>query len=435
MNLIIENSVIEESYAFKLLEKIVDENPINVIMIDKSLQDLSEFSEINEKVLKVKSYIKLFEKIASVEVIETKNFKMLEPLEKAFDQYNELVMVTQNEAIAKGLRNYFDKKNLRLTRFENGNIQDWKVQKINLNAFFVEKNRYKFGLIDSKKIDYVFSPKYGYLKLDESPIYSGGEGEIFKTYQGFVAKIYKPSHQSYNNYKKLKQMVNTPINNHLIVWPKDLIYQNGVFVGYIMEHIQGVGSMDDLRDKGSEVFSYKDRIQIVITFLKNIKYLHDRNILVGDMKFDNTLVKSPEEVYIIDTGSFQIEDYPCVVYNASFSEKKYTNDELKKQLRTIESEYYPINKITFETFFFKSPYYSQDNIEVGEDENREFNLSLNMPDDKSKIKSYERPWYAIPLKLRENFYYYFKEKKITYLAELIHDFENFKNSLEREKSV
>jgi hypothetical protein len=77
MNLIIENSVIEESYAFKLLEKIVDENPINVIMIDKSLQDLSEFSEINEKVLKVKSYIKLFEKISSVEVIETKNFKKI----------------------------------------------------------------------------------------------------------------------------------------------------------------------------------------------------------------------------------------------------------------------------------------------------------------------------------------------------------------------
>lgn len=435
MNFFLENSLLDDNYLHEFFTKHLDESSINNIYIDKSLFDLSQSSSIDERVLKVRAYLELFKKLGTLEIVETKNFKVTEPIESLIKQLPQLTFVTQNETIVKRINDYFDQKEHKIARIEHRVLKDWKLQRTNLNAFYDEQNKYKFGMIDSKQIDYVLSPKYGYLKLDENPMYSGGEGEIFKTYQGFVAKIFKNTHQTYNNYKKLDQMINTPINNHLIVWPKDVIYSNGAFVGYVMDHIHGVGSMDDLRDNGSAVFSYIDRVQIIITFLKNIKYLHDRNILVGDMKFDNTLVKSPKEVFIIDTGSFQIEDYPCVVYNPVFSEKRYTKDELKKQLRTIESEYYPINKIIYETFFFKSPFYSPTNLEIGEDEIRDFKLSLTPPKDSTQIESYQKPWFGVPLKIRENFYYYFKENKITYLSELINDFSEFKSQLERRKTA
>lgn len=433
MNILLDNSVFDEKFVYKFFEKISSDHKIDKFVVDKSFIDQANTGEINEKTLLYKSYIQLFKKIATLETIETSNYKLLDPVKAFLDQSKNTLLVTQRESTAKLFQNNFSKNLDQLCYLENNVMREWELSEINLNAFFVEKNKYLFGAIEPGNIDYVFSPKYGYLKLDSVPIHAGGEGEIFKTYQNFVAKIYAPKHQTYQNYKKLEQMVNTSINNRYIIWPKDLIYYNDLFVGYIMNHIVDTPSMDELRD--DSFHQYRDRftdiIDIILNFLSHLKYLHERNILVGDMKFDNILVKSPKEVYIIDTGSFQVEDYPCVVYNPEFSDKKYSEDELKKQLRTVESEYYPIHKIIFEILTGKNPYFSPDNLEIGAEEVRTFHHQLKPQKIEKDTPYYLRIWSMVPQKIRDNFYYYFNDRKITFVNEWIQDFKDFKEAISR----
>ena len=80
--------------------------------------------------------------------------------------------------------------------------------------------------------------------------------------------------------------------------------------------------------------------------LKLIQYLHERDILIGDLKFDNILITNKSrELYIIDSGSFQVEDYSCGVFNAAYTHDNLKGKNLREVLRTLEEEYFPIYKI------------------------------------------------------------------------------------------
>lgn len=429
MKAILETALFTEPYAYKMLQTIKERYNIDSWVIDSLFVDNAKTKDLNENSLRDKSYYHLLHRDAPVEIIDSKNFKFQTPIKEICEANKDVILVTQSESVAKNFNHLFLQTQHKLYYFTEERLTEWSLKSVNLNAFYAEPDKYNFGILPPVNMDYVFSPKYGYLKIEENPLHEGGEGAVYKTYQNFLAKIYKPKHQTYQNYKKLLKMVQTPMDNPHIVWPKDIVYYNGNFMGYIMENITSKESMDDLRDSNFEGYSSVERLEIAISFMQNIQYLHARNVLVGDMKLDNILVQSPKDVFIIDSGSFQIDDYPCVVYSLEYSEKKYSEEELKKSLRSVESEYYPINRIIFETLFLKSPHYSVANTEIGAEENKHFNYPLNIPTDRNQIKEYEKPWLAIPQKIRESFYYYFKERRITYLPELIQDFEVFKNSI------
>ena len=142
------------------------------------------------------------------------------------------------------------------------------------------------------------------------------------------------------------------------------------------------------------------------------------------MKPDNIMVKPPRSVYIIDSGSFQIDDYCCPVCHPSYTEKVYTGKELRQNLRTIEDEYFPINRILFEMLMLKSPFYNKENIEVNEEGNRKFEYPMSK-DNLTSMPMHLKLWFAMSDKMREYFYYYFTQGKITYLSEWIRELELF----------
>jgi Uncharacterized protein with protein kinase and helix-hairpin-helix DNA-binding domains len=151
------------------------------------------------------------------------------------------------------------------------------------------------------------------------------------------------------------------------------------------------------------------------------------------MKFDNIMVDDDRKVFLIDTGSFQIEDYSCVVYNREFSAKEYHGDELKKHLRVLEDEYFPINKILFEIMMLKNPYYSETNIEIDATRGNIFHFSLDKPKSiKVKPQMYMVYWYNLSEKMREYFYYYFKEGKITPIQDWIMELNIFITKKQKE---
>ncbi len=382
----------------------------------------------------IEGFIDIFEHLEIIQKIDTRGYLDFNDLGNIIrnNKLLNVLILTQKESVYKSFKKLeLDSENLALARFNKELIEWITYPKVGNDAFFIEKDIY-INKVDIDNIDYVFSPKYGHLKLDKRIHFKGGEGILYKTYNNQLCKLYYDEHQTYVNYKKIEQMLEIDINNPFINWPKDYLFYKNDFVGYLMDEIKGASSLDVLRINMFEGYNIFDLYVLSYNLLLNIDYLHNKNILVGDLKLDNILVKSPVEVYLIDCGSYQIKDFSCDVCHPEYTKKVYTSEELKKKLRTIEDEYYPINKIIFELLIGKNPNYNRDLGEVDIENKNNFTFPLDL----SQIKTYTRDlvlWIGLSERMREFFYYYFKENKITYLSEWLNELEVYIENAKAKK--
>ena len=398
--------------------------------VDEEIKNLLTLGEY-DKGYRIKEFISLIEELKIVEYIETKNFLITEFLEFYLETntFQSIEVITQKNTVYNALTKVLNHGNATFYRFDDGVVSEWLIQEIGQReAFYNDDPDYLLDF-NTETIDNAYSKKYGYLKFDMASKRAGGEGYVYKTYRNLVCKIYKDKHLSYTNFKKIEKMLEYDVHNRYIIWPKDILFYQNKFIGYVMEEVQNAKSLDELRDTSFPNFSILDRLTLAYHFLKNTHYLHKKGIIVGDMKFDNILVKSPKEVYIIDSGSFQIEDFPCPVFHKEFTGRQMTTDDLKKRLRDIEDEYFPINKILFEIIITKNPFYSVDNNEIDTDGPREFHYPLNKDEIIGVPSEDQKIWFNLSDNMRNYFYFYFKQRKITPITELMADLELFINKI------
>lgn len=196
---------------------------------------------------------------------------------------------------------------------------------------------------------------------------TGGEGTVYSTNaDDIVAKIYKPEKITRLRHAKLKLMLTKDINCDGVCFPLAMIEnQRGEFVGYLMRAAKG-------RDLGKSIFmpmllkkyfptwTRKDTVQLCVTILQKLKYLHERNVILGDINPYNILVVSPTEIYFVDTDSWQVEGFVCPVGMPLF-----TAPELQKKtefgLRTMGNENFAVATLLFMIMHpGKPPYAMQD---------------------------------------------------------------------------
>jgi serine/threonine protein kinase len=280
-------------------------------------------------------------------------------------------------------------------------------------AFYTTEKDKLISITKDAELVYVYSEKYGYLKLDQNNVMFGGEGKIYRTYENLLVKIYSDDEKRYETAKKIQRLIDMDLRNKYIVWPKDIVYNNNEFVGYVMEEIRDTKGLDMYRIYSFNNMTYKERFKVCIDLLKLIDYLHEKAILVGDLKFDNILLTNKsKELYIIDSGSFQLEDYSCGVFNAAYTHDNLKGKNLRQVLRTLEEEYFPINKILFEVLMGKGPFYDFVSGEVGSEVERNFHYPMTLT---KSIKDRTNPlfyWTNGDARLREVFYNYFQNGEI-----------------------
>ncbi len=427
----IDESVFSTEKFYSLLYVLISDDKVEpYFAVDSEIQNnINNYLSMGlyDDAYNIQTYLFFFANKKKLEYVNTNGLLDLEDFMQKSTKYNEVYVLTQQEKVYEAFKGLKTKiPSLKIFSVKHRNLVEWKiVERTTYKAFFVEKDNF-INSLDIEKIDYVYSPKYGYLKLDKQKAMSGGEGVCYKTYRGFFVKLYNQNHLNYVNLKKLQTMCQMDISNDFVLWPLDIVYYNNNFAGYVMKELKDAINIDDMRDQGFRVGEMMplDRYKICLNFLKQVDYLHRKNILVGDMKPDNIMVKPPNSVYIIDSGSFQIEDYCCPVCHPSYTEKVYTGDELRRNLRTLEDEYFPINRILFEMLMLKSPFYNKNNIEVNEEGNRNFEY----PMIKAKVTEFPlhiKLWFAMSQNMRDYFYYYFTQGKITYLSDWIRELELF----------
>jgi len=425
----------------KLIEKIETESKQVTFYVDRNIAERVENYKADMKFKEaylLEGLLDILEQKSMLQHIETSSYLDYTAFEEIINHSNietECVVITQKDgvySVFKELKN--TGKNIGFYKVFENTFEEWQEQvqsTVSKDAFYLQDDEY-VNRIDTTGIDYVYSPKYGYLKINVATQINGGEGSVYRTYNNMMVKIFKKEYITYVNFKKLSEMLEMNLYNPFICWPRDLVYAGDNFVGYLMDEVKDAETLLSLRLQSFSEYTHLERFEICYNFLKHIKYLHDKGILIGDLKPDNILVKSPSEVYFIDCGCYQINDYACPVCHPEYTKRVFKKDELKKQLRTFEDEYYPINKMAFEIMIMKNHTYSPDNMDIENTDKSQFFYPLDV--DGIDIKSEDMALWAkfLTSPMRKHFYYDFKQGKITDLSEWVKELQLFLEKIKKE---
>ena len=248
---------------------------------------------------------------------------------------------------------------------------------------------------------------------------SGGEGTIYSTdIPNVVAKLYKPGKVDKAKFEKLKLMMTKNINCEGVCFPIAMLYNsNDEFVGYLMNKAQGKELqkclfIPQLLKKYFPNWKKKDTVQLCITILKKFKYLHDRNIILGDINPNNILVVSLNEVYFVDTDSYQIEGYPCPVGTINYTAPEIQRKKFDTFLRTIGNEQFAVATLLFMIMLPGKPPYS---LQGGENQidniiNGDFAYaSGERTNGKAPEGVWRYIWSHLPRYLKDDFYETFRK--------------------------
>lgn len=257
--------------------------------------------------------------------------------------------------------------------------------------------------------DTVLTDKKKMITLN-SRVSKGAEGMIFKTEDPrIVAKIYHKGMITPLRWSKLKKMVSLGINAPEICWPQDLLFFNGVPVGYSMRLGKGatLGNILDGPDAVVDAFPDWKRIDVVdalIAVLEKCLYLHLHDIIIGDIQLKNMLLYSSTSVYMIDTDSIQIGNLPCPVGTEEFTPPELWGRNFSGFLRTLTHEDYCIAMLVFSVLFCGlHPYARRNGKETLREEilDRAFPYRLdNSNVEEIPLGGYDHIWEYLPSDLR-----------------------------------
>lgn len=132
---------------------------------------------------------------------------------------------------------------------------------------------------------------------------------------------------------------------------------------------------------------------------------------MGDLNPFNINVVNQNEIYFLDTDSFQIDNYPCPVGTIDFTAPEIQGVNFTSFLRKKEHEYYAVATLLFMLYLpGKHPYSRSGGGEKQENiKNHDFVFPLGDEDEQATPKGqWEAIWYSLPYEIRKSFYNVFK---------------------------
>ena len=271
-----------------------------------------------------------------------------------------------------------------------------------------------------KEGDLVYDKVKTPIRLTEK-ISEGGEGCVYNTSKsgGAVAKIYFDKKLTSHKQSKIDALIASGLSIEGVCFPTAHLYNSkGAFVGYLMPKADGkkldVSVFKGEGGMGRYFASWprQDLVNLAISILTIIKKIHESGILIGDINGSNILVKSPTEVYFVDTDSFQINDYPCPVGTMEFAAPEIQGKNYNSFLRTIGNENFAVAVLLFRLMMFGlNPYAQQGGAGI------EHNIRTGDFSFPYKEKSNNKIpkgdwcyfWSHLFFKLKEHFYFTFRK--------------------------
>ncbi|MGX3012146.1 protein kinase domain-containing protein [Helicobacter sp. 23-1044] len=292
--------------------------------------------------------------------------------------------------------------------------------------------------------DYVMTPSGTQIKLTNK-IAEGGEGTAFETSTEHIAKIYFAQKITKRIYEKIKLMITRQVKFKGICFPSEiLLNKHNEFVGFLMpkakgHNLQRIMFSKPLLEKYFPKFKKRDMIELCITILEKITFLHSLNVILGDINPQNILVVSPKEIYFVDTDSYQIGGFPCPVGTINFTAPEIQGKNYATFLRTIGNDKFAVATLLFMIMLPGKPPYSQQGGEspTKNIQNGNFPYAFDgSSNEKAPEGSWKFMWSHLDYKLKESFYHTFqkggkyndKNNRIS-AKKWLKLFENYRNNL------
>jgi len=210
---------------------------------------------------------------------------------------------------------------------------------------------------------YVFDNNKKSYKLLKQVGRTGGEGSVYLTDTGYICKIYKQEKTTSFREAKINLLIKNNIKIDNVCLPEFAVYNNHRnFVGYLMKKALGheLKTSIFIPPLFKNKFPNWNRLHLVklaLNIIQKIQELHNHNIILGDINPNNILVKDENTIFIIDTDSFQIEEYPCSVGMVPYTRKINHGKRYDEYLRTKEDDIYALVTLIFQLMFpGKLPY-------------------------------------------------------------------------------
>lgn len=329
-------------------------------------------------------------------------------------------------------------------------------------AFTQEENDY---LKEGAKLFCLKSKSY--ITVEEEISSKGGQGIIYKTSSSYkVIKIYREEYRTKANETKLNLMIEKDLASYGLCWPTDVLYYNNKFVGYIMPYVCG----NDLYSLTSNIGRIKrkypnynkiSQVNLILSFLKQFEYLHNNNILVGDVKLENIMFDSNYKATLIDLDSVQIGRFACEWSTFGYDSPEIISSRGKDKLserfsgdnkvfvfnqyykcyyRTLKNEYFAIAVLIYRLlmnghFPYEcgdfGQYFNGDRLSEEEEENLKlcvnFKFAYSNIQSNTNIECKEKElWSNLPSFLKDIFVDCFSLNKRLNPSEWIKVFEKYK---------
>lgn len=261
-------------------------------------------------------------------------------------------------------------------------------------------------------------------------IATGGEGTIYQivNMDASVAKVYAPKRrtsareQKVESFLKNRAFVDSARKHGICVPTAKLVDSDGLFMGFIMDKAQGQ-TLEERAFQPRPTYEVENRdwdratlIRLCKTILRSFSFLHQHQVLVGDINPYNFLVDSPDKVYFVDVDSYQFLQFPCEVGVDNFlaPELQYSSStdraEVKKRrasLRPFETEFFSIAIMLFMILIPGKFPYSQ----TGEESALQNLLDMQFPYPYKEYEGKNLPdgiwayaWWSLPDEIQEDFY-------------------------------
>jgi hypothetical protein len=185
------------------------------------------------------------------------------------------------------------------------------------------------------------------------PLGEGGEGTVFPVGGGFVVKVFDREHITRHRKAKIDLLVSRGFRQAGICFPQALVVNRfSEFVGYLMPEARGREFQRTIFNPRRFRQAYPDwtktdLVDVCISFLEKVAYLHERNIVVGDINPKNLMVDADKDVWIIDADSWQLEGYPCPVGTPMFTAPSALGKPYSDSLRTMDEELFAVATMLF----------------------------------------------------------------------------------------
>lgn len=181
----------------------------------------------------------------------------------------------------------------------------------------------------------------------------GGEGSVYEGSGDTVVKIFDKDHVTLHRRQKVELMVKHGLQTPGVCVPSALVRNSaGDFVGYVMPKASGYEFQRAIFNKRKfekEFPNWRkaDLVDVCISFLEKVRYLHSMNVILGDINPKNLMVDPRKNVFIIDADSWQVEGYPCPVGTPMFTSPRMLGKSYADDLRTMEDELFAVATMLF----------------------------------------------------------------------------------------